>query len=605
MRKLTFLACATLLTSAVVFTGCNNDKNDPAKVPTVTTDIAISLPAQLGGNGAVRHMPGITAQTGATGDVYDEFAANHGMTNIVLIPFAKREPVSTASKRLGANINLGVVPVGIDETDTHSNQDGKGRTKLFTNAQVPNGTSAFLFYGESGNNDANNFVRGRLNSDITSSEPAAYSFSLQPILTNIAGATTSDAAYTNLIAYLNLVANAENKESDAADYASKTKWYEYTTALNEGYTELFDTYKSLKVLSSFGIQRMMTDLYKTLMLNAVTDTLANNIKEAISNSTYASVDGSGNVTLVSSLQNYPQKHGLPVGAVAVAWDNTNHQFVGNSASSYGQSNVLAPNQLDRYVYPASLWYFANSTIKTSTTKEAEHYADGASWADILAQYDNKYSVNSTTRSIALVDTIQYAVARFDVSVKIGGTDNALVDNNPVTTANKVANPAGGYAMKAVLVGGQKNVGFDFTPATYPGTSNEYVIYDSLMTSNINAIYGAYSAANPTLVLETAANQDIVIAVEFVNTSGVDFYGKDGIVPAGGRFYLVGKLPAASATRTENKVFKQDYTTIANITIPNLQNAYNVIPDLRAPQLEIGMLVDLYWKAGTTYEINFD
>jgi hypothetical protein len=36
---------------------------------------------------------------------------------------------------------------------------------------------------------------------------------------------------------------------------------------------------------------------------------------------------------------------------------------------------------------------------------------------------------------------------------------------------------------------------------------------------------------------------------------------------------------------------------------NLKNAFNTIPDLKAPQLEIGLSVDLSWSAGHTYNVN--
>ena len=84
MRKLTFLACAAMLTSAVIFTGCKKDNEPQANVPTVTTDIAISLPTQVGGP-SVRHMPGATVQTNGSSD----FTTN-GMADIILIPFSPK-----------------------------------------------------------------------------------------------------------------------------------------------------------------------------------------------------------------------------------------------------------------------------------------------------------------------------------------------------------------------------------------------------------------------------------------------------------------------------------------------------------------------------------
>ena len=117
-----------------------------------------------------------------------------------------------------------------------------------------------------------------------------------------------------------------------------------------------------------------------------------------------------------------------------------------------------------------------------------------------------------------------------------------------------------------------------------------------------------SLFNSTLVLETAVDDgaqgsDIPVALEFINKGG-DFYGVGNqLIPAGARFYIVGKLSAAAATQTGNKVFKQDYTTTARFNIATLKKAYSTIPDLKAPQLEIGMSVDLTWQAGHTYDVD--
>jgi hypothetical protein len=280
----------------------------------------------------------------------------------------------------------------------------------------------------------------------------------------------------------------------------------------------------------------------------------------------------------------------------------------SAAAAYGG---LSTNDLTSYVYPASLWYYANSKIKTSVRSEKEHYQNGASWESILGEYANdNASVSSTTRSIAIKDTIQYAVARLDVRVKTKENDY-LVDNDSVLANNHVANPAGGYQITAVLVGGQKNVGYDFTPETYNGSAaGSFTIYDSIMTNTMRTSTGTYSERNSTLVLESEEGdgKDVYVAIELINSSAKDFYGVDGIVPRGAKFYLVGKLTAAGSTvkdannNTIQRVFIQDYTTTASFSIKDLKSAYSVIPDLRAPSLEIGMSVDLTWQAGTEYTI---
>ena len=125
----------------------------------------------------------------------------------------------------------------------------------------------------------------------------------------------------------------------------------------------------------------------------------------------------------------------------------------------------------------------------------------------------------------------------------------------------------------------------------------------------------------TLALETkdatAANQEdaiVKIAVEFENKSGKTIVGQNNekIYP-GCRFYLIGTLDPFSNdsqkyTGTETlikKAFVQDYKTIVTLKVANLNNAYNTLPDLTLPQLEMGLSVDLGWQTGITQTINME
>ena len=203
--------------------------------------------------------------------------------------------------------------------------------------------------------------------------------------------------------------------------------------------------------------------------------------------------------------------------------------------------------------------------------------------------------------------MQYAVADLATQVKV--SSSPIKDNQ----GNIVSVPAGGYQMTGILIGGQKNVDFKFYPIS---TAPEYTLYDKTVQNKVGAaLYaktGEYSDLNHTLVLETAgaANEEVRIAVEFVN-NGKDFYGHNGqLIPAGGKFYLVASLKVNAPGTTKpfasmNQVFKQDYTTTASLNITTLENAYNVIPDLRAPQLEFGMSVDLKWQTGMKFEVDFN
>ena len=127
--------------------------------------------------------------------------------------------------------------------------------------------------------------------------------------------------------------------------------------------------------------------------------------------------------------------------------------------------------------------------------------------------------------------------------------------------------------------------------------------------------------NYTLVLDnytTETSQEKVnVAVELENNSGKDFWGYNGLIPAGGTFYMIGQLDPTAKTVTDAfptdpyrypetgkvRVFMQDYTTTVNFTIMDLKKAYSTIPDLRVAKLQLGLSVDLLWRAGVTYDVD--
>ena len=110
-----------------------------------------------------------------------------------------------------------------------------------------------------------------------------------------------------------------------------------------------------------------------------------------------------------------------------------------------------------------------------------------------------------------------------------------------------------------------------------------------------------------------------VAVEFQNNSDQIIVGKDKkLIYPGTKFYLVGTLkPKVNTTikysadhvpsdkTTSNfieRAFVQDYVTRVTFTVESLKNAYNVVPDLRNPHLEIGLSVDLTWQYGIDQDI---
>ena len=212
--------------------------------------------------------------------------------------------------------------------------------------------------------------------------------------------------------------------------------------------------------------------------------------------------------------------------------------------------------------------------------------------------------------------INYGVANLATTVKCGAetlADNAnLTVSEPNEFTGTVAVPAAGFPVSGLLIGGQPTkVGFDFQPASTDAFDK--TIYDNNLTG-IVAKNADPTVTNYTIVLpndkgRTATDQNTVnVAIELTNNSGVAFRGADGIIPAGGKFYLVGKLePKTKALTGVDKpaVFMSDYKTTLNLTIKSLQNAYNTIPDLRSTKLQLGLSVDLDWQTGIQFDVNID
>ena len=593
MKKLTFVACTAMLASTAILTGCQNDNNGPEpNAPSVTTDITVSLPANA--VGGPRRMPGTSVQL-TEGDF-------QGIENITLVPFAKKGAIVAGDARQGSNITLGEI-AATSELATVS------KAKRYTNVKVPTNTASFLFYGESKAKDATapdlNFKKGVLTADRDASTPYGFKFELSPILANTTDVTSNEKC-TKLLAYLNSLLNQE----DGATPTPKA-WKDYEAGVDDAtYVNLRDTFQTLTTLTSFGVQRMMNDLYETLDLLPAS-TLRTNLMNAIKSGTYVDfdVDATPKITLKGDYQGFPYSLNVPEGAVALTYSAG--QFALADPQNY--STTFAVPLLTDYVYPSSLWYYANTRIKTSpNSKQEQLESPTLTWEQVLGAYEQDDSfVSGTTRSIALKGVINYGVARLDVQVKAATT---LTDNTKPTAVTVTTN-ASGYPVTAVLVGNQKNVGFDFTPENYHGSNTrEYIIYDKVTTGSINTATEFGSAPkNSTLVLATpvGADNDVYVAIELENNSGVDFRGANGIIPAGGKFYLVGKLLSDKAnvqegTETVNpvkRVFYPDYTTTARLTITSLEKAYNTIPDLRTPALELGLSVDLNWENGKVYDIN--
>ena len=583
MKTVKTMACfmAMIMASSVVLVSCKKDKEKEPEVQqtaetpqgkneVVKTQFAISMPSQLK-NGANR-MPATTVQVAG-------MTQFQGLTGITLIPFAKPDKILGTDSRLGANITLD--PLAKSDVDSKANQ-----AKVYSDVNIPLTTASFLFYAKSAASGTKFEVGSLIEPDMTVNRPEDIKFSLDSIHTKaeIETMMATDKEGGKLMTYLTLVATATD---------GTKAWYETDDA---ALRTMFDSaYSKIHGLSSAEVSRILTDLNKSLKPLRASNALANAIAAAIANGTYATVNASDSVELVSALNDFPEKYDLPQGCFDIKWNAGTHAFVEGAYSNMARPYTFA--------YPAQLWYYVNSTIKTSNVSQATAYASTTnSWNDILALHTAPTNVNSMTRAVAIKDQIQYAVARFDVTVKLSSltlADRSLEATGKAVNVNVPSEE--GFPVTAVLIGGQQAVNYDFTSTA---SGSELTVYDKTMTNGSMKATASASATNHTLVLENGT-QNVRVAVEMVNTTGKDFYGAGNqLIKAGAKFYVVAELDKNLATETGKHVFKQDYTTTANLTLTNLKTAYNTIPDLRTPKLELGFSVDLSWKDGHTYDINF-
>lgn len=576
------LGAATLLLSTAGFTACSSEDTFTGgsfSGESVKTQFAINVPA-VGKSDA---RMGEDIVQGQSDVVF------RGMSNIRLVPFKLGSDPSSVTEPLTGSESLyyNAIELGaIGSNDLTST----AKYKVYNDVELPIGVNAFLFYDEATDKsgDASDKTNGALVPSYSTQGLEAgktladVHFDLKGILVGDDYQTTQ----TGLLAILDGIAKTEG-------------WKDATGTLQPYYTSFI----GMKAGSANNILLAVQDLYNAVKGDVLAD--ENGLKAEIATKIEEYFTPSGSsvpYTLTyktTSLAQYPAGIGLPDGAVQVAW-NTDH-FEYTSNVDYDGGTSMNVSGLDKYVYPASLYYWDNTSLKTSTELESGNY--GANdWSTIINTLYSEWAVTASTQSVVLAKAINYAVGRLDVYAAFAAGE--IYDANP-SGQQPVRIPDDGFTLTGVLIGGQKNVGWNFTPLTTDNT--EKTIYDAAVDAGAAGTEGVTRTSglkNRTLVLETAGNvgEKVNFALEFTNNSSQAFYGKDGLVPVGGKFYLVGQL---SADGSHAKVFEKDHYTKATVTINSLKNAYNCIPDLRSPKLELGLSVDLTWVEGLSQDVTIE
>lgn len=578
------LGAATLLLSTAGFTACSSEDTFTGgsfSGESVKTQFAINVPAV--GKSDARMGEDIVQ-----GQEKDKVVFR-GMSNIRLVPFELGSNPSSVTEPLTGSESLYYNAIELGAIGS-SDLTSTAKYKVYNDVELPIGVNAFLFYGEATDKsgDASDKTNGALVPSYSTQGLEAgktladVHFDLKGILVGDDYRTTQ----TGLLAILDGIAKTEG-------------WKDATGTLQPYYTSFI----GMKAGSANNILLAVQDLYNAVKGDVLADENGLKAKIATKIEEYFTPSGSSvPYTLTyntTSLAQYPAGIGLPDGDVQVAW-NTDH-FEYTSNVDYGGGTSMNVSGLDKYVYPASLYYWDNTSLKTSNSQQSNNY--GANdWSTIINTLYSEWAVTASTQSVALAKAINYAVGRLDVYAAFAAGE--IYDANP-SGQQPVRIPDDGFTLTGVLIGGQKNVGWNFTPLESDGT--EKTIYDAAVDAGAAGTEGVTRTSglkNRTLVLETAGKggEKVNFALEFTNNSSQAFYGKDGLVPVGGKFYLVGQL---NADGSHAKVFEKDHYTKATVTINSLKNAYNCIPDLRSPKLELGLSVDLEWHPGLVDNVTIE
>ncbi len=304
-------------------------------------------------------------------------------------------------------------------------------------------------------------------------------------------------------------------------------------------------------------------------------------------------------------EGYPANINLPDGAAVVKWNKTERKFEPQPVTTT-EANI---NRLDRFIYPAELWYYANSRIKTDPLAQKEDYTYYADWNDVLANYriDNGV-MDPSVRSVAIKDPLRYAVGCLQIGL-VASNSETLMD------ADEQSIPFGDttFPLTAVFVSGQYQQKFNFTPNTSVD-SYEKIIYDPEIPKIPGLTMGGSKSPTPqtanatkfvsTLVFQTPDDVDVRFALEFENNSGKDFQGADGRILNGTKFYLVGLIDVTGeqAEDYKNRAFTKNYITQGTVRISSLKQAYPYLPDLLDPRLEIAVKLVPEWIQSTTTNV---
>lgn len=625
MKKIRFysFASALMLASAMGLGSCSSDSAEPGETPgvageTVKTLFAINVPYGKDNSSNARPQ----SRMGA-----DETQANNVFTGLekMRLLTLESEPGKTATTYT-SNINIG------DGDNAYAKDAWRS---VYREVQIPIGTANFVLYGRAvKTDDYAKYGDIRINADAFNNDAAGnlndIYFKLRTINDNVDFSTNTNS--TAILNVLNNLVSAEaeynpTQQGTASAEVKTVKWSEVTKDSPSDYRSesereiLANKYKQL-----ISMKAGSANSVESLLQGFIDYFSEENIAEG-STLTTDIISRCQDGLMKLTRNTFPRDINLPDGIAKLTFNESSKKFAYLTAenTAIGDGNKI---DYTKITYPACLGYVISSPAMisdqelTSTTglpqydtwvKNPETAWNGTGFTQA--------AVTSSTKTVALKNALQYGVANMKLSIR--ATEQTLKDNLHAIDASRqdqeVTVPGSGFTVTGVLVGGQPDqVEWDYEPSATTGFN--HTIYDTKMNTENKSdgeFKAKYSAGTPTeynytLVFDNknkkpgAKQDDVYVTVELENNAA-DFYGVDGLVPKGGKFYLVGKLSVDDATAESKNngvdhIFVKDHTTTVNLAFKDLKHAYNCIPDLRTSKISLGLAVDLKWQAGLQFDI---
>lgn len=612
-------------------------------VPGPDEDVRVSLALSVGGS----RQPGTKMSESVTQHVLDPDSFR-GIERVFILPFRTVGAPVTGGDELW-DYRLSLPQLGLAGKFMHQATSNAGLiynnyAHLYDIVYLRPETDAVLVYGKATDASAGTAASGSVAfrqhngvlvtpdlDEVRSTDEIL--FSLDPISDDVPGKNGSITWRVNLMNFLNSIlavkvnAKGGNPKYYFNDPASYNNHPKMTAALedftnkgiylplssevwNERLTKL---YQAIYPLSTDANQS--ADYYyvpKNGVAFPYVHELAKAIVKAIYDATltndenpytYRIYDGKYHIYLKDE---GPEIYGLPSGTIPIQLQEGNKTFKIVENIDHFSGLRYLPD--DGICYPPSLWYYGNSPLVTTDQGDIQQkYTSTYSWDDICSNYADA-GISAHSSAAAVRDPVQYGVALLELKCNQAGASQLKDYNNTNIAVNNTSFPLTG-----IILADQYQQVFDFTPL--PSTDDRAemrYLYDADVNDtdgNARAWLSSTqeSATLSTLVLPTRPGADVRFALEFLNNTTKTIIGANGckIFPKC-HFYLAGILEYSHRNYTPgndcSSIFVRDHATEVLANFSSLKAAYDVIPDLTEPQLQLGVQAKFGWNLTTPVNV---